>query len=77
MSDEPNYSKRELDHFLNDLKSHLRRQDEVLARIEGNFIPEINNIKRDIAELQWWRGSLKWAWGVLISVLLFLANKFL
>lgn len=73
MAEEPNYSKRELDHFLGDLKNHLKRQDEVLARIETQVLKTNGRV----TALEFWQGSVKWAWGVIVTILVFLANKFL
>ena len=77
---ESNYSKRELDHFLGDIKTHLKRQDEVLARIEAQVLKtngRVTTSEKDIAELKWWKSSIIWGWGVIVTILLFLANKFL
>jgi len=80
MADESNYMKREIDHFLGDIKNHLKRQDEVLMRIEAQVIKtngRVTQSEKDIAELKWWKSSLVWAWGVILTIALFLANKFL
>ena len=80
MSDESNYSKREQDHFFNDIKAHLNRQDETLKRIEAQVIKtngRVTQSEKDIAELKWWKSSLVWAWGFIVTIALFLANKFL
>jgi hypothetical protein len=80
MADESNYMKREIDHFLGDIKNHLKRQDEVLMRIETQVLKtngRVTQSEKDIAELKWWKSSIKWGWGVLFAIIMFLANKFL
>lgn len=79
MSDDSNYSKREQDHFYSDLKSHLKRQDETLNRIETQVLKTNGRVtasEKDISELKWWKASIKWGWGVLFAIILFLADKF-
>lgn len=80
MADESNYMKREIDHFLGDIKNHLKRQDEILIRIEAQGLgisERLNQAEKDISELKWWKASLIWAWGLILTIALFLANKFL
>lgn len=67
------YTDREINHFISDLKSHLKRQDEVLARIETQVLKTNGRV----TALEFWQSSIKWAWGVIVTILLFLANKFL
>lgn len=74
------YTDREINHFISDLKSHLKRQDETLARIEAQVLKTNGRVtasEKDIAELKWWKSSIVWGWGVIVTILLFLANKFL
>ena len=80
MANESNYSKRQQDHFFTDTKSHLKRQDETLARIEAQVLKTNGRVtagEKDIAELKWWKSSIIWGWGVLFAIILFLADKFL
>lgn len=74
------YTDREINHFISDLKSHLKRQDEVLARIETQVLKtngRVSQSEKDINELKWWKNAVIWGWGLLLTVTLFILNKFL
>lgn len=74
------YTDREINHFLGDIKETLRRQNEVLERIETQVLKtngRVTQSEKDIAELKWWKSSIIWGWGLFLTIILFLANKFL
>jgi hypothetical protein len=81
MKEQPRtYTDREINHFLGDIKETLKRQNEVLERIEAQTTKtngRVTQSEKDIAELKWWKSSIIWGWGVLFAIVLFLANKYL
>lgn len=62
--DEP-YSKRELDHFFQELNAHLSHQDEALMRIEAQTMKTNGRVTK----LEQWRSALIWGFGTLIAVI--------
>lgn len=72
MSDDSNYSKRELDHYFGDIKETLRNQNEILARIETQVLKTNGRVNR----LEFWRNAIGWGFGVILTVSLFTLNYF-
>jgi len=71
MDNEP-YTKRELDHYFNDIKSILARQDGTLSRIETQTTKTNGRVSR----LEYWRNVLIWSFGVGLTITVFLLNYF-
>jgi hypothetical protein len=69
---EPNYSKRELDHYLGDLKEILVKQNVTLEEIKTQTIKTNGRVSK----LEWWQGAIIWGTPILISIAIFLFNKF-
>ena len=71
---ESNYSKRELDHFLGDIKSHLSRQDDTLTKI----LVQTTKHNGRMSKLEMWRSVIVWTFVTLVlPSIFFLLNKFL
>jgi hypothetical protein len=68
---EKNYSKREFDHFFTDITKRLEKQDEILSDI----LTQAKATNGRVNWLEFWRSSLAWGFGVLLTVSLFIANK--
>ena len=74
MADESNYSKRELDHFLGDIKGHLSKQDEIL----NNILAQTTKHNGRMTKLELWRNVIVWTFvTVVLPSIFFLLNKFL
>lgn len=58
--DQP-YSKRELDHFFQELNTHLNHQDEALIRIEAQTMKTNGRVTK----LEQWRSVLIWGFGTI------------
>lgn len=61
---EKNYSKRELDTALMSIKDHLGAQDIILNDIKT----QTTKTNGRVSKLEWWKGGLIWAFGVLITL---------
>ncbi len=72
MADDSNYSKRELDHYFGDIKETLGKQNIILARIEA----QTTRTNGRVSKLEFWRNALIWAFGVLLTITIFLFNYF-
>jgi len=70
MSDEPNYSKRELDHYFNDMKERLNKQDEMLNKI----FEQTSKTNGRVNRLEFWRNAIGWGFGVIMTITLFTLN---
>ena len=70
--EESNYSKRELDHYFKDIKDTLNKQNQVLERIENQTTKTNGRVSR----LEFWRNAIGWAFGVIMTLVLFLLDKF-
>ena len=65
--DEP-YSNRELKHYFEDLFKRMDKQDLKLDSIEKQAFKTNGRVSR----LEWWRGAVVWAIGVIGVLLIFL-----
>lgn len=65
MSDEQPYSKREQDHYFQDMFKRMDSQDRVLSRIESQTIKTNGRVSK----LEWWKAVLIWAFGVMLLFL--------
>lgn len=70
MSEEPNYSKRELDHYFNDMKERLNKQDEMLNKI----FEQTSKTNGRVNRLEFWRNAIGWGFGVIMTITLFTLN---
>ena len=72
MSDEPNYSKREQDHFYNDIKERLEKQDVMLNKI----LEQATKTNGRVNALEFWRNAIGWGFGVGMTIILFTINYY-
>lgn len=70
MSEESNYSKRELDHYFNDMKERLNKQDEMLNKI----FEQTSKTNGRVNSLEFWRNAIGWGFGVIMTITLFTLN---
>lgn len=70
MAKEPNYSKRELDHYFSDIKEILSKQNVMLEEIKTQTIKTNGRVSK----LEWWRNAIIWGTPVLITITIFLVN---
>lgn len=74
MADEPNYSKRELDHFLGDIKTQLNKQDETLIEI----LTQTTRHNGRMSKLEIWKNIIVWTFvTIILPSIFFLLNKYL
>lgn len=71
MADDSNYSRREQDHFFNDIKERLEKQDAMLIKI----LEQATKTNGRVNALEYWRSVIVWGFGVLLTVSLFVINK--
>lgn len=70
--EEINYSKRELDYFMKEIKETLELQNKMLARIETQVLKTNGRVNK----LEFWRNAIAWGFGVFVTVVLFTLNYF-
>lgn len=70
MPDDSNYSKREQDHFFNDIKERLEKQDLMLAKI----LEQATKTNGRVTRLEFWRNAIGWGFGVIMTITLFIIN---
>jgi len=68
---EKNYSKRELDHYFNDIKSILEKQNTTLERIEM----QTTKTNGRVSSLEDWRKAMVWGFGVVLTLSILVINK--
>lgn len=69
---EKNYSKREQDHFQNDIKSRMDKQDEMLSKILDQTLKTNGRVNK----LEFWRNAIAWGFGVMFTIVLFVINYY-
>ena len=72
MPDESNYSKRELDFFIKEIRDTLEIQNQMLARIETQVLKTNGRVNK----LEFWRNAIGWGFGVIMTVVLFTINYY-
>lgn len=70
MADDSNYSKREQDHFFNDIKERLEKQDAMLIKI----LEQATKTNGRVNKLEFWRNAIGWGFGVIMTITLFTLN---
>lgn len=70
MAEELNYSKRELDHYFDEIKEICRLQNIVLTRIEAQTMKTNGRVSK----LEDWRTAIAWGFGFMFSGVLFVIN---
>lgn len=70
MPDDSNYSKRELDHYFNDMKERLEKQDHMLTKI----LEQATKTNGRVNRLEFWRNAIGWGFGVVLTITLFTLN---
>lgn len=79
--DDSNYSKRELDHYFDDLKSRLSKQDLTLSRIEADgkeTKTQAYKTNGRVSKLEWWQKALIWTFtAIIVPTIFFVLNKLL
>lgn len=70
MADDTNYSKREQDHFYNDIKERLEKQDGMLTKILEQALKTNGRVNK----LEFWRNAIGWGFGVIMTIVLFTIN---
>jgi len=70
--EEQNYSKRELDHFLKEIREILDKQNEMLARIETQVLKTNGRVSK----LEFWRAVMGWGFSTCLALILFVLNYF-
>ena len=70
MSNESNYSKRELDHYFGDIRSTLEKQNVLLEEIKTQTLKTNGRVNR----LEFWRNAIGWGFGVIMTITLFIIN---
>ena len=69
---EKNYSKREQDHFQNDIKARMDKQDDMLAQILTQALKTNGRVNG----LEFWRNAIGWGFGVIMTIVLFTINYY-
>ncbi len=69
---EVNYSKREIDHYLGDIKTILVDQNLALKRIEEQTTKTNGRVNK----LEFWRNAIGWGFGVIMTIVLFTINYY-
>lgn len=72
MPDDSNYSKRELDHYFDDMKTRLGKQDETLSQI----LVQTTKHNGRMSKVEFWIKTIQWVFVTLILPTIFLVvNK--
>lgn len=77
MADDSNYSKRELDHYFNDMKERLKKQDEMLSKQDemlSKIFEQTSKTNGRVSSLEFWRNAIGWGFGVIMTITLFTLN---
>lgn len=68
---ENKYQNREIDHFINELKITLEKQDKMLESILSQTLKTNGRVNK----LEDWRKALVWGFGVLMTISILVVNK--